>query len=95
MPIESLSDAFDKNITAPVEFDSKTMQKFLDSKKGQGCLRGEWTHGKSVSSAYWDPRGRSVVSTSYDDTLRCGSQVSLTVILAVFIERLLIVIAIM
>ncbi|KAJ7285780.1 WD40 repeat-like protein [Mycena rebaudengoi] len=30
----------------------------------------EWRHDKSVSSAYWDPRGRGIVSTSYDDTLR-------------------------
>jgi len=36
-------------------------------------LRAEWTHTKSVSSAYWDPRGRSIVSTSYDDTIRCES----------------------
>jgi len=33
-------------------------------------LRAEWAHKKSVSSAYWDPRGRSIVSTSYDDTVR-------------------------
>ena len=30
----------------------------------------EFEHNKSVSSAYWGPRGREIVSTSYDDTLR-------------------------
>ncbi|KXN86877.1 hypothetical protein AN958_09472, partial [Leucoagaricus sp. SymC.cos] len=35
-----------------------------------GLLRGEFPHDKSCSSAYWDPRGRQIVSTSYDDTLR-------------------------
>lgn len=59
--------------SAPLEFDSETVTEFLDTKKGKGCLRGEWRHDKSVSSAYWDPRGRSIVSTSYDDTLRCVS----------------------
>ncbi|EGN95971.1 hypothetical protein SERLA73DRAFT_170411 [Serpula lacrymans var. lacrymans S7.3] len=54
----------------PFNHDSETVQEFVESKKGKGCLRGEFSHGKSVSSAYWDPRGRSVVSTSYDDTLR-------------------------
>lgn len=51
-------------------FDSATVSEYTQSKRGEGCLRGEWRHDKSVSSAYWDPRGRSIVSTSYDDTLR-------------------------
>jgi hypothetical protein len=38
---------------------------------GSTALRAEWAHQKSVSSAYWDSRGRSIVSTSYDDTVRC------------------------
>ncbi|KAF9242088.1 WD40-repeat-containing domain protein [Melanogaster broomeanus] len=54
----------------PLEYDFDKVQGFVESKKGSGLLRGEHTHGKSVSSAYWDPRGRSIVSTSYDDTLR-------------------------
>lgn len=54
----------------PLEFTTETVEKFGSSKKGTGLMRGEWTHGKSVSAAYWDPRGRSIVSTSYDDTLR-------------------------
>ncbi|KAJ6630858.1 WD40-repeat-containing domain protein [Mycena sp. CBHHK59/15] len=53
-----------------VDFDSDTVSEFVNSKRGRGCLRGEWRHDKSVSSAYWDPRGRGIVSTSYDDTLR-------------------------
>ncbi|KAJ6547617.1 WD40-repeat-containing domain protein [Mycena capillaripes] len=52
------------------EIDSDAVTEFVNSKRGKGCLRGEWRHDKSVSSAYWDPRGRSIVSTSYDDTLR-------------------------
>lgn len=71
MPVQKLSTAFGTDTSIPLEFDSETVQKYLDSKAGQGTFRGEWTHGKSVSSAYWDPRGRSVVSTSYDDQLRC------------------------
>ncbi|KAJ6596949.1 WD40-repeat-containing domain protein [Mycena vulgaris] len=52
------------------EVDSDAVSDFVNSKRGKGCLRGEWRHDKSVSSAYWDPRGRGIVSTSYDDTLR-------------------------
>ncbi|KAJ7774894.1 WD40-repeat-containing domain protein [Mycena metata] len=52
------------------EVDSDVVTEFVSSKRGKGCLRSEWRHDKSVSSAYWDPRGRSVVSTSYDDSLR-------------------------
>lgn len=70
IPVQNLSDAFQKDTTTPLEFDSEIVNKFRESKQGQGSLRGEWKHGKSVSSAYWDARGRSVVSTSYDDILR-------------------------
>ncbi|KAI0736996.1 WD40-repeat-containing domain protein [Fomitopsis betulina] len=52
----------------PNDFD--VINEHLESPKGKGCLRAEWRHGKSVSAAYWDPRGRSIVSTSYDDLLR-------------------------
>lgn len=54
-----------------LEFDSEQVGKHLSSPAGKTTLRGEWSHGKSVSSAYWDPRGRSIVSTCYDDKLRC------------------------
>jgi WD40 repeat protein len=53
------------------EFDAATVTEFLGTKEGKTCLRAEWRHDKSVSSAYWDPRGRAIVSTSYDDNLRC------------------------
>ncbi|KAG9057260.1 hypothetical protein FS842_008067 [Serendipita sp. 407] len=33
-------------------------------------LRGTWMHGYSVSSAYWDPSGTRILSTSYDNKLR-------------------------
>ncbi|EPT06091.1 hypothetical protein FOMPIDRAFT_1026938 [Fomitopsis schrenkii] len=54
----------------PNDFDQDLVNDYLESPKGKGCLRAEWRHGKSVSAAYWDPRGRSIVSTSYDDLLR-------------------------
>ncbi|KAJ7235456.1 WD40-repeat-containing domain protein [Mycena haematopus] len=56
--------------TVNTDIGSEAVTEFVSSKKGKGCLRGEWRHDKSVSSAYWDPRGRSIVSTSYDDSLR-------------------------
>ncbi|KII88441.1 hypothetical protein PLICRDRAFT_161539 [Plicaturopsis crispa FD-325 SS-3] len=63
---------FEDITTGPddLEFDSDTVKTFVDSPNGKGLLRAEWRHDKSVSSAYWDPCGKSVVSTSYDDTLR-------------------------
>ncbi|KAF7304928.1 DNA damage-binding protein CMR1 [Mycena kentingensis (nom. inval.)] len=56
--------------TANLEAEFDTVVQYAASKKGKGALRADWRHDKSVSSAYWDPRGRYVVSTSYDDTLR-------------------------
>ena len=58
-------------IVGPNEVDSEAIGKLLASKSGQATKRSEWQHGKSVSSAFWDPSGRSIVSTSYDDTIRC------------------------
>ncbi|EED84163.1 predicted protein [Postia placenta Mad-698-R] len=52
------------------EVDHDAIADFVSSPEGKSCLRAEWRHNKSVSAAYWDPRGRSIVSTSYDDTLR-------------------------
>ena len=52
------------------ETDHDTIQSFLETKKGKGLLRGQYPHDKSVSAAYWDPAGRRVLSTSYDDHLR-------------------------
>ncbi|KAG1756714.1 WD40-repeat-containing domain protein [Suillus paluster] len=56
--------------TGPHQFSQDAVEEFVESKKGEGTVRGEFAHGKSVSSAYWDPRGRGIVSTSYDDTIR-------------------------
>ena len=53
-----------------VDFDFDVVNNFIESAKGKGTLRGEHEHEKSASSAFWDPYGRQIVSTSYDDTLR-------------------------
>jgi len=52
------------------DFDSGTIEKHFESQNGKGGLRGEFKHDKSASSSYWDPRGRQIVSTSYDDRIR-------------------------
>ncbi|KZT58936.1 WD40 repeat-like protein, partial [Calocera cornea HHB12733] len=39
-------------------------------KPGYGLLKAQYQHGASASSAYWDPSGRKIVSTSYDDHVR-------------------------
>lgn len=59
------------SIQSSVEFDFSKVSKYIESKRGKSTLRGEWRHDKSVSAAYWDPRGRQIVSTCYDDALRC------------------------
>lgn len=51
------------------EIDFETIKDRLDSKE-ESVLMAKWMHQKSVSSAYWDPSGTRIVSTSYDDTLR-------------------------
>lgn len=55
------------------------MSNFLDSTQGEGTMRGEWAHGKSVSSAYWSPFGNQIVSTCYDDKIRRGYLIILLV----------------
>ena len=80
MPVSLLGDdaegSSDGNDSAqgPLDFDAGIVNEYLDSDAGKGGLRGEYKHDKSASSAYWDPRGRSIVSTSYDDSLRCRSR---------------------
>lgn len=56
-----------------LDFEADIVNSYASSESGKGLLRGDYPHNKSVSSAYWDPRGRQIVSTSYDDTLRCKS----------------------
>lgn len=60
----------DSNIRRTLDFDFDAVENFVQSAKGNGTLRGEYEHKKSASSAFWDPRGHQIVSTSYDDTLR-------------------------
>lgn len=52
--------------------DYDAMEKYLNlpRNKGAGILRASWLHGKSCTSAYWDPWGRRILTTSYDDKLR-------------------------
>ena len=60
----------DSSMRRTLDFDLDVVDNFVESAKGKGTLRGEYEHQKSASSAFWDPRGRQIVSTSYDDTLR-------------------------
>ncbi|ADV24174.1 Conserved hypothetical protein [Cryptococcus gattii WM276] len=53
-----------------VESDYHTVTSYLGSAKGKHLMRAKWQHGKSCSSAYWDPWGRRILTTSYDDNLR-------------------------
>lgn len=52
------------------ESDYNTVTSYLASPRGKGLMRAKWQHGKSCSSAYWDPWGRRILTTSYDDHLR-------------------------
>ncbi|KAF5330427.1 hypothetical protein D9619_005629 [Psilocybe cf. subviscida] len=77
MPISLLDDDAaegssdgDDSAQGPLDFDAAIVNEYLDSDAGKGGFRGEYRHDKSASSAYWDPRGRSIVSTSYDDSIR-------------------------
>ncbi|WWC71881.1 uncharacterized protein I206_105840 [Kwoniella pini CBS 10737] len=65
---EANGDDPDTHLTGETEYEE--VAKYMTSKKGAGLLRGSWQHGKSCSSAYWDPWGRRVLTTSYDDRLR-------------------------
>lgn len=46
------------------------VDKYQSSAKGKGLLRASYQHRKSCSAAYWDPWGRRILTTSYDDNLR-------------------------
>jgi hypothetical protein len=56
-----------------LELELEDVEKLDKTKDGTTTLRAAFKHDKSVTSAYWDPRGRSIVSTSYDDVLRSTS----------------------
>ncbi|WVQ67137.1 uncharacterized protein L199_005332 [Kwoniella botswanensis] len=64
-------ESIDTHLTGETPYEE--VSKYMHSKKGQGLLRASWQHGKSCSSAYWDPWGRRVLTTSYDDKLRVWS----------------------
>jgi WD40 repeat protein len=66
---ESDAQADSRSISVAALLDEQ-MNNFLDTSEGKDTMRAEWTHGKSVSSAYWSPFGNQIVSTSYDDHLR-------------------------
>ncbi|KAF9535303.1 WD40-repeat-containing domain protein [Crepidotus variabilis] len=80
MPISLLDDAAQVEATEEVDnstprrsvldFDSDVVNQYNETSKGKGTMRAEFQHGKSASSAYWDARGRQIVSTSYDDRIR-------------------------
>jgi hypothetical protein len=42
----------------------------MQKKKHAGLLRTESPHEKSCSAAFWDPTGRKVLTTCYDDRIR-------------------------
>lgn len=52
---------------------SEKVNNYLSSTKGKGLHRASYQHGKSCSAAYWDPWGRRILTTSYDDKLRSRS----------------------
>ncbi|OXH27256.1 WD repeat-containing protein [Cryptococcus neoformans] len=58
------------NTHPTLESDYNTLTSYLASPQGKGPMRAKWQHGKSCSSAYWDPWGRRILTTSYDDHLR-------------------------
>jgi hypothetical protein len=52
---------------------NEKVSNYQSSAKGKGLLRASYQHGKSCSAAYWDPWGRRILTTSYDDKLRSTS----------------------
>ncbi|WWD19513.1 hypothetical protein CI109_103974 [Kwoniella shandongensis] len=73
-PVNAKTESFGDSSFPPshltAETDYEHLAKYQSSAKGKGLLRASWQHGKSCSSAYWDPWGRRVLTTSYDDKLR-------------------------
>lgn len=69
-------DALNTRPTSSISSDR--MEEYRSKAKGKGLLRASFQHGKSCSSAYWDPWGRRILSTSYDDKLRSACKASLS-----------------
>jgi hypothetical protein len=61
------------------EIDYDSFQSFIDSADGPVTIRGDWKHTKAVTSSFWDPSGRRIVSTCYDDKLRGDCDLGLIV----------------
>jgi hypothetical protein len=74
MPVTLLDEGAQHTAEEPkggtLDFEVDVVNEYASGPGGKGLFRAEFSHYKSVSSAYWDPRGRQIVSTSYDDTLR-------------------------
>ncbi|KAJ2935376.1 hypothetical protein H1R20_g1717, partial [Candolleomyces eurysporus] len=60
----------DDSSATTIDFHAETLTEYMESEKGRGSMRAEYQHNKSATAAFWDPRGRQILSTSYDDRLR-------------------------
>ena len=70
-PLSGESDVATHINTRPISsIGNEKVGNFMNSSKGKGMQRAAFQHGKSCSAAYWDPWGRRILSTSYDDKLR-------------------------
>lgn len=57
-----------KGRKSPIEINFDEIEE--KTKEDKALMRAEWRHGQSASSAYWDPHGRRIVSTSYDNSIK-------------------------
>ena len=53
----------------PPTHDLGTVETY--NTENEGTRLADYPHQKSVTAGYWDPRGTRIVSTCYDDRLRC------------------------
>ncbi|CAK9780454.1 unnamed protein product [Cutaneotrichosporon oleaginosum] len=67
-PADRPEDALDTFPTSSIPVER--VESYMQGTKGKGLLRASYEHGKSCSAAYWDPTGRRILTTSYDDKLR-------------------------
>jgi hypothetical protein len=67
-PADRPEDALDTFPTSSIPVER--IESYMQGSKGKGLLRASYEHGKSCSAAYWDPTGRRILTTSYDDKLR-------------------------
>ncbi|KAI0093549.1 WD40-repeat-containing domain protein [Irpex rosettiformis] len=57
-----------KGRKTPIEINFDEIEE--KAKEDKSLMRAEWMHGQSASSGYWDPHGRRIVSTSYDNSIK-------------------------